>query len=865
MKDAYSKKEEQVVRFLETDSKKGLSEKNSRVRLSKYGRNSLVHLKKVSAFEIFFRQFKNPLVYILLAAIVVSFLIGRFVDGWVIFAIVILNSFLGFYQEHKAEKSLEMLKKMGAPHAKVIRNGVTKVINSDEVVPGDILVLETGDKISADARLLESGRLEINEAVLTGESSPVKKELGALKEGLVLADRINMVYGGTIVTYGRGLAVVTGTGGKTEFGKIASSLAEIKDEETPLQKSLAKFSKKIGIGVLGIVILLFIIGFIRGLDLVQNFMTAISLAVAAIPEGLPAVVTITLALGTQRMVKSRALVRKLSAIETLGSTTVVCSDKTGTLTAGVMDVTHIYSDGKMIGVSGEGYSTDGKFTISGQSFDPKRIDKLLECAWLCNDSKLKGLFGDPTELALKVAAKKGGIGSGDFERVDEVPFDSSKKYMATMDRKGNKKVLHLKGAPEVVLDKCNFILVNGRKVHFTSKMKEKILAVDHKMAKNALRVLAFAYAENGNKKDLTFLGLMGMRDPPRKEARNAVSVCKKAGIKVVMITGDNSATAQAVARELGFGTEVMVGKELEKLSDDRLKHLVKQTDIFARVNPEHKVRVLKALQANGEVVAMTGDGINDAPALKKADVGVAMGKTGTDVSREASDIVLLDDGFHSIVLAIKEGRAIFDNIKKFVRFLFSANLGEIGVIATAIFAGFPLPLLPLQILWINLITDGIPALALGVDPAEKGVMSRRPRKLKDGVLHGSYGFLFLSGIIGTVITLAMFFPTYLSGDLDKARTLAFMTLIMFELFLVFSARSVNKGAIAEGIFSNKFLIWAVLASISLQFILLYTPLGGMFNLVSLGLMDWVKIILISLAGVFAMEIEKKIVNRKSKG
>jgi P-type Ca2+ transporter type 2C len=862
MKDAYSKKEEQVVKFLETDAKKGLSEKDAKARLVKYGRNSLVHLKKVSSFTIFIRQFKNPLVYILLAAIVVSFLIKRFVDGWVIFAIVVLNSLFGFYQEHKAEKSLELLKKMGAPHAKVIRNGVAKTINSDEVVPGDILVLETGDKAAADARILSSSKMEINESVLTGESSPVEKKIGALKEGAVLADRINMVYGGTIVTYGHGLAVVTGTGGKTEFGKIASSLSEIKAEETPLQKSLATFSKKVGIGVLGIVILLFVIGLFRGLDLVQNFMTAVSLAVAAIPEGLPAVVTITLALGTQRMVKSRALVRKLSAIETLGSTTVVCSDKTGTLTAGVMDVTHVYVDGKMVGVTGEGYSLEGKFTISGQNFDPKRIDKLLECAWLCNDSKLKGLFGDPTELALKVAAKKGGVSFEGYERVDEVPFDSSKKYMITLDRKGNKKVLHLKGAPEVVLGKCNFILVNGRKVHLTTKMKEKILDTNHKMAKNALRVLGFAFAENGNKKDMTFLGLMGMRDPPRKEARNAINVCKKAGIKVVMITGDNSATAQAVARELGLGTEVMVGEELEKLSDDRLKHLVKQIDIFARVNPEHKVRVLKALQANNEIVSMTGDGINDAPALKKANVGVAMGKTGTDVSREAADIVLLDDGFHSIVLAIKEGRAIFDNIKKFVRFLFSANLAEIGVIATAIFAGFPLPLLPLQILWINLITDGIPALALGVDPAEKGVMSRKPRKMKDGVLHGSYGFLFLSGLIGTVITLAMFFPSYLSGDLDKARTLAFMTLIMFELFLVFSARSNVKSAIDVGLFSNKFLVFAVLGSISLQFILLYTPLAGMFSLVSLGLIDWGKIILIALAGVLALEIEKKLVNRK---
>lgn len=860
MRGAYLRKRKQVLDQLQTKLTTGLSEKEAKARLVKYGRNVVVREKKISKFEIFVRQFKSPLVYILLVAILVSFLIKHFIDAGVIFAIVILNSLLGYYQEYKAERSLELLKKVGAPHAKVVRDGKTKIINAEEVVPGDVLVLETGDKAPADARLIKIFNLQTNEAVLTGESSPVNKNIDVISEKAALGDQVNMIFAGTVVTYGRGKAVVTSTGGETEFGKIAHSLEEIKSEETPLQRSLSFFSKKIGIVVLGIVFVLFFVGLLRDVAFVETLMTAISLAVAAIPEGLPAVVTITLALGTQRMVKNNALIRKLSAVETLGSTTVICSDKTGTLTKGDMVVTHIYSDDKLIVVSGDGYSTHGRFTVAGNNYDSKKIEKLFECAWLCNDSNLKGLIGDPTELALKVVAEKGDVDT-DFYRIDEIPFDSGKKYMATLDQRGNKKILHMKGAPEVVLDKCKYIQRERRDILFTSTERKKILEMNHKMARKGLRVLALAYSPEGKEKDLVFLGLAGMRDPPRKEAKKAISTCKKAGIRTVMITGDHSATAQSIAKDLGLGTEVMTGVELEKLSDSRLNHLVKQVDIFARVNPEHKVRILKSLQHNKEIVAMTGDGINDAPALKKANVGVAMGKTGTDVTREASDMILLDDGFHSIVLAVKEGRTIFDNIKKFVRFLLSANFGEIGVIAVALFAGFPLPLLPLQILWINLVTDGLPALALGVDTSERGIMHRKPRKRNEGILSNSIAFLVSAGIVGTLVTLAMFFLGQ-SVNIETARTFALMTLIMFELFLVFSARSTEKGVFEEGLFTNKYLIGAVLLSMGLQFVLVYTSLGNLFGLVPLAFLDWGKIFLISLLGVSIVELSKKFFKGK---
>ncbi|MCD4759405.1 HAD-IC family P-type ATPase, partial [archaeon] len=673
----YSKTKNQVLNLLSTNFSTGISQKEAEYRLQKTGKNKITHEKKISKINIFLQQFKNPLIYILLAAIIFSLTIKEFLDASVILAIVLLNSVLGYYQEYKAERALELLKKISAPTARVLRNKKIRIIKAENVVPGDILILETGDKIPADARLLTTSNLQTNEAILTGESTPVNKTTKAISKKVTIADQTNMVFAGTIVSYGRAKAIVTATGNRTEFGRIAFSLKQIKEEETPLQKKLTKFSERRGMLMVWLAILLIIIELLRKIPVTDAFMTAISLAVAAIPEGLPVVVTVALALGVQRMVKRKALIRKLSAIETLGSVTLIAADKTGTMTAGKMVLTQLYANNDLIFVTGEGYETKGTFKTIAGKYDTKKLSRLFETAILCNNSQLQTKTGNPTELALLVAAKKAEIKT-QFYRLDEIPFDSSKKYMATLDAYQNKKHLNIKGAPEIIVKKCKYLYQNGRIKYLTEKDREKILKVNERMARSALRVLALAYSKDGTQDNLIFLGLTGMMDPPREEAIEAVKLCNKAGIRVVMITGDHAITAQAVAKQLNLGTEVLTGEQLEKLPPERLKHLVGQIDIYARVNPEHKVKILQAFQENGEIVAMTGDGINDAPALKKADVGVAMGISGTDVSRESSDMVLLDDNFGSIVKAIKHGRRIFDNIKKFVKLLLSANLGEVG-------------------------------------------------------------------------------------------------------------------------------------------------------------------------------------------
>ncbi|MBT3416646.1 cation-translocating P-type ATPase [Candidatus Woesearchaeota archaeon] len=849
----HAKTRNQVINILSTNPKTGLNLEEASYRLKKHGKNKIIHEKKISKLKILFRQIKNPLVYILLAAILISTVIGEYLDSIVIFAIVVLNSSLGYYQEYKAEKALELLKKISAPNARVLRNKRIRLIPAENVVPGDIIVLETGDKIPADARLLKVTNLKVNESTLTGESNPISKSINSIQETKIIADQKNMAFAGTIVSYGRALAVVTCTGNKTQFGRIALSLKEIKEKETPLQKKLSLFTKKLEKAILGIIVILTIFGFIRGISITQSIMTAISLAVAAIPEGLPAVVTIALALGVQSMVKNKALIRKLSAIETLGAVTTICSDKTGTMTEGKMTVTQIYANNELIRLTGKGYETSGIFKTLSSKYDSSRLQKLMETAILCNNSQLQTKTGDPTELALLIAAKKANIKT-EFVRVNEIPFDPEHKYMATVDMLKNKKQLHMKGAPEVVIKKCKYVYNNGRLKVLTEKDREKILSMNSRMASAALRVLALAYSKEGKEENLIFLGLTGMLDPARSEAKTAIKVCKKAGIRVIMITGDNAVTAQAIAKELNLRDRVITGEELEKISKNELKHMVRKIDIYARVNPEHKVKILKALQENGEIVAMTGDGINDAPALKAADVGIAMGITGTDVSKESADVILLDDNFNSIVYAIKHGRRIFDNIKKFVKLLLSANFGEIGLIFISLIAGLPLPLLPLQILWINLITDSLPAVALGVDPAEKDIMKRKPRNPKQGILHNNLTFLVMSGIILTLIGLALFIPNL--ENIEKARTMAVMGLIVFELLLVFVCRSRTKTIFQTNPFSNKLLIISVGVSFGLQALVLYTPLSNLFNLVPLGLTEWAKIFGYSLAGITVLEVRK---------
>ncbi|MBT6995616.1 cation-translocating P-type ATPase [Candidatus Woesearchaeota archaeon] len=849
----HAKTRNQTVNILNTNPKTGLKLEEASYRLKKHGKNKIIHEKKISKFKIFLTQFKNPLVYILLAAILISLIIKEYIDALVILAIVVLNSGLGYYQEYKAERALELLKKIAAPTARVLRNKKVRIIPAENVVPGDILIIESGDKIPADARLLKITNLKINEATLTGESQPILKSINTINETSIIADQKNMIFAGTIASYGRALAVVTATGNKTQFGRIAFSLKEIKQKETSLQRKLSLFAKKLQKAILGIIILLTILGFVRGIPLTQSIMTAISLAVAAIPEGLPAVVTISLALGVQVMVKNKALIRKLSAIETLGAVTTICSDKTGTMTTGEMTVTQIYSNNELIHVTGKGYETKGLFKTISSKYDPLRLKKLMETAILCNNSQLQTKTGDPTELALLVAAKKANIKT-EFLRTKEIPFDSEHKYMMTIDMHKNKKQLHMKGAPEVVIKKCKYIFNDGRLKVLTEKDKEKIILMNNRMASAALRVIALAYSKDEKEENLIFLGLTGMIDPARTEAKTAVKICKKAGIRVIMITGDNAITAQAVAKELNIRDKVLTGEQLEKLSKSQLKHAVRKIDIYARVNPEHKVKILEALQENGEIVAMTGDGINDAPALKRSDVGVAMGITGTDVSKESADMILLDDNFNSIVQAIKHGRRIFDNIKKFVKLLLSANFGEIGIIFASLLVGLPLPLLPLQILWINLITDSLPAVALGVDPAEKDIMKRKPRDPKQGILHSNMTFLILSGIILTVIGLSLFVPNL--ENLEKARTMTVMGMIIFELLLVFVCRSRTKTIFQNEIFSNKLLIISVITALALQVLVLYTPMAGLFKLTPLMLNEWIPVLGYSLAGITILEIRK---------
>jgi len=855
--DYYKKTANQSLTLLNSQQK-GLASKEARERLAHYGKNELQTSKKISKFSLLLEQVKNPLIYILLIAIAVSIFLKSFLDAAVISAIIILNTLFGFYQEFKSEKALLALKKLEVPHAKVMRQGIIKVISSKEVVPGDIIVFETGDKIPADARIIEVNSLKVNEAVLTGESSSVLKSANSIKTDSQLAERNNMLFAGTIVSYGSGKAVVTATGRRTEFGLIAHEIESIEEEDTPIKKKMAKFGKKIGVIVSLITLLVLVIGLLKHLTVYEIFMTSLSLAVSAIPEGLPAVITICLAIGIQRMIKNKALIKRLAAVETLGATTVICSDKTGTMTSGEMTVSKIFTNNKVISVTGSGYKTEGKFLVGKTEINKKELTKFLETGYLCNNAQIKNkqYVGDPTEISLLVAAKKLNIGS-ELRRIKEVPFDSSKKYMATIDKSKGKIHYHMKGAPEVVVEKCRYIYNNGSIKILTEREKKKILEQNKLFANSALRVLALAYSKTENEKDMIFLGLAGIEDLPRPEVKSALKLCKKAGIRVIMITGDNIMTAEAVAKQLNLSTNSMLGEELDKLSDKELAERINDINIFARVNPEHKVKILKALQSNGEIVTMTGDGINDAPALKKADVGIAMGLTGTDVSRETADIILLDDNFSTIVDAVKEGRTIFDNIKRFIKYLLSANLGEVLIIFFSLLSSFPLPLLPLQILWINLVTDSLPALALGVDPSEEGIMDRKPRNPKEGILDGTKTFLILAGILCAIATLSLFSLEYLqTGDLDKARTIALTTTVIFELLLVFSVRSKKKSMFKTGIFTNKYLVWAVGAAILLQLAVIYTPLSAAFKLVPLGIFDWVKVVFASVIGVSILEIRK---------
>jgi Ca2+-transporting ATPase len=878
----HSMEKEKLLESLKV-SEKGLSTEEAERRLQEFGPNELIERKGTTPLTIFLGQFKDIFVIMLLIAIAISLGIGETVDAATIAVIVILNAVVGFVQEYRSEKAMEAMKKLTAPKARILRDGSEKQVLSKDVVPGDIVLLEAGDRIPADARLLEVVDLKTDEAVLTGESTAVDKKLGVLDENTPVADQKNSVFMATHITYGRGKAVITNTGMRTEFGKVAELVQTVEQVETPLKEKLTKFAKKLGIliVIVSAVIFalelyeLFVLGTSGIAEILDAFETAVALAVSAVPEGLPAVVTVSLALGARQLAKRNALIRRLSSAETLGATTIICSDKTGTLTKGEMTVRKIYVDDKMIDVTGAGYEPKGDFLMNGAPIDPKKnsdLTLLLKASTLCANASYNGktVLGDTTEGALIVAAAKAGITKTeldkDYPRLHEVPFTSERKRMTTVQRSPEGDVFaYVKGAVEMILERSISILKDGEEVKLTKKERDQILKTNEEMANQALRVLAIAYRalpktetkeydEEKLESDLVFIGLAGMIDPPRAEAKGANELCQKAGIKTVMITGDHKLTAVAIAKELGMMEKddmVLTGAELDELSLEDLEKIVEKVAVYARVSPEHKLRIVRALKDKGHIVAMTGDGVNDAPALKQADIGVAMGITGTDVTREAADMVLADDNFATIVTAVEGGRAIYDNIRKFSFFLLRSNFDELLVIGLFALLGLDLPLSAGMILWINLVTDGGPALALSLDPPLEDLMSKPPRDPNEGILHGRFASIIMSFTTQFLGTGVLFYVArYIWGfPLGRAQAMAFTQATIRELMVVWNCRSERKNAFRVGFTSNKFLLFAVVISAILTVIIPYT---GLFGTLPLMLTDWAIVLPLSLSGLLIL-------------
>ena len=891
-------------------SVKGLSPEDAEKRLEEYGKNELKEKEKVSVFRLFLSQFKSILILILVIAAIVSALLGEAIDAAVILFTVFLAGILGFVQEYRAEKAIELLKSLTSPEATVIRNGSEKKIPSTYLVPGDIILLQTGDRIPADARIIEEFNLKVDESSLTGESVPAQKVTDALPAGTSEADRNNMVYAGTAVAYGRGKAVITATGMKTSFGELAGLLGTIERSRTPLQESLDKFGRWIGGATIVIVAFVAVLGVFLGFPPLDMFLWGVALAVAAIPEALPAVVTVGLGLGVRRMVKRHALVRKLPSVETLGATNVICSDKTGTLTQNKMTVERIYVDRQILRVTGGGYDPDGKF-LKGDSEkeDPEvsgddiHLRVLLLSAALCNDSNLYKeedgwkIRGDPTEAALVVAAAKAGFEKSELDskypRLAEIPFSSESKRMTTFNKLDDfpgdvldsELVAFSKGAPEVILGSCTKIFLDGEIKTLTHGQKQEILEEVKELADQALRVMAFSFRpfEEGfspekissgkipverAEEDMVFSGLTGMRDPPREEVKAAIRTCEDAGIKTVMITGDHKVTAAAIARELGILKEndlTLTGSELDSLEEKEFEDRVERVSVYARVYPAHKLRVVEALKKKGYVVAMTGDGVNDAPALKAADMGIAMGITGTDVSKEASSMILTDDNFASIVSAVEEGRNIFKNIRNFITYGLTCHIGEVLIVLIAILGWQILPLMAVQILWINLITDGLPPMALSVEPPDRGLMRQKPRNVEEGLITRRE---ITAGLgIGTLVTLQALLVLVWSLEsgfsLSKLQTMVFTLVVFSEMFNAFNWRSDRYSVFSLGLFTNKALIYAVLTTVVLQLMVIYVPfLQLAFSTVPLSLPEWGIILALASTTLISMEIVKHINNGK---
>ncbi len=920
---------EQTLSALETDVNAGIPEDEALLRLEKYGRNVLPEAEPISPMKIFLSQFKDIMVIVLIIAALVSAFIGyhrgtveEWYDAIVIGIIVVVNAIFGFFQEYRAEKSLQALRAMSSPRAEVIRGGKVTVIDSSLLVPGDIVLLKAGGKVPADIRLVEAINLRVNEASLTGESREVTKDPAVvLPEVAYLGDRKNMIFSGTIVTYGRGAGCVVETGEHTVMGKIAGMLQE-PSEPTPLQVKLDAMGKQIAMAILGISVAIFLFGLIQGIDAMEMFLTAVSLAVAAIPEGLPAVVTISLALGLQRMVRRNALLRKLPAVEALGSATVICTDKTGTLTKGEMTVVKVQTPATHYSVTGEGFEPrgevrdDDRTVIFSEGFEGADGDTLLyqmvETGVICSDAHLSEsdgrweISGTVTEGSIHVLARKLGISPEALleknSRIFEISFDSSRKMMCTVNRSPDGSyIAHVKGAPERLLSRCGRIMTDSGPIEVTDSARDEILASAQLMASRSLRTLSFARktikpelaaalssmspekASAALETDLVFLGLVGIMDPPRPDAMEAIKEAQQAGIRVVMITGDHQLTAESIAEMMGIiGKEgrttrpiSLTGVELDQMDDKELYDVVGDIRVYARVSPEHKRRIVSALKERGEIVAMTGDGVNDAPALKKADIGIAMGITGTDVTKEAADMVLLDDNFASIVHAIEEGRAIYDNIRKFVNYLLSCNSGEVMTmfLATMIFVSPEMMpfLLPIQILWMNLVTDGLPALALGVDPPDNDLMQRPPRRPDERPITREMfmRIALVGGIIaiGTLFTFWLEITEWGTGEvgITKARTVAFTTVVMFQMFYVLSARSFRHTFFSVGPLRNKKLLAAMAISILLQAAVLYIPpVSAIFRTVPLDAVDWLIVIGVSSSVFIIIELLKAVKERMNK-
>jgi Ca2+-transporting ATPase len=895
----YNKGKNEVLKELNTNLSLGLSKKEAERRLKKYGKNELEVQAKKGFLTKFAAQFGDFLIIILLIAAGVSAFVGEKGDAIIILAIVVINATLGIYQEGKAEKSVEALQKLSAPNAKVVREGNLIVVPAADIVPGDVVVLEAGDIIPADLRLIESSNLKIEEASLTGESVPVEKDAKAKIIGIVgIGDRHNMGFSSTIVTYGRGKGVVTATGHNTELGNIAVKIQTYAEEETPLQIKLNQLGKVLGTLTIAICIIVFLLGLYQGRQALNMLLTSISLAVAAIPEGLPAIVTIVLAIGMNRMAGKNAIVKKLLAVETLGATSVICSDKTGTLTQNQMTVVKAYVDDKILDIEGIGYEPKGDVKLKGRSIGVNSLPNLrnlVSIGTLSNDAQLDNstgpykIIGDPTEGAIVTFAGKLGQSSEQlnmiYPRIAELPFDSGRKMMTTFhsDYIEGKIVSFTKGAPDIVINKCSKIALNGRIVDFNKELKDKVLSVNRKFARSALRVLSAAYkiwdrlpehptfeqVEN----DMIFVGLVGMIDPPRHEVKESIAHCRQAGIETVMITGDYKETAYAIAKELGMAEhegQAIMGEELDKYSDEKLREIVKKTKVFARVSPEHKVKIVTALKENGHITSMTGDGVNDALALKKADIGVAMGITGTDVAKNTAEVILTDDNFATIVNAVEEGRIIFSNIKKFVFFLLSCNIGEILLVFISILLGWEVPLLPIQLLWLNLVTDSFPAMALGVENAEPGIMKQPPRSTKEAILDKEMlgGIVFQAIAISFASLLSYYWAMRMYGTgsgLIHARSVVFTTLILSELLRAFSSRSQNYTLFRIGFFTNIRMVQAVFASFMLTFVVLYIPaLNEVFDVVPLTLRDWQLVTAFSFIPLLVGELYKDLFKNQTK-